>query len=477
MSSPPEAKRARVDGDSAVVVDPAPASAGAAPADAAVPAAAERVAQCVDGRCRKAVDAHVKATALLLFDAYSAVDRLLRQRLQKRKIKAAYKVLEQLWIEAMQHEDAASLACPLDVLTTCPECETCEAGWRRQQLDGRDWALVMGVYEEFAADAADRVATLQRKLEDPARYEEVLRVRDDMSAAEVAAADGLVWQEVRDSYDAQRRASYLDGFDKGAERGVLQWVLRDKTGETPDRVLLTKPLLNATLARLGAECPQQLAVHSLVYGSMFVTGQAMGLSQRFHDAVLAEAWAGGKRETLALEMYSHLVNRRSAPHPFLTMIPAADGSLGRVQDLSLSGFVDALVSSKLPGVLYCNPPYVEGVMDRDLPAVVAALKDAAERGADLTVLSLLPDWMDNVGVRAIATSPQLRSHWHLKKHEHMVCLENGTEVPMGVGQRLSLLSTVDNKLSPAIWRHIAVKPETTPVVPEHCDIAPESLRV
>ena len=418
---------------------------------------ADVVRACITSPCLGELDAHVKATAVAMFEAFLQVDECLRESLPDAQLKPAYKILEQLWMEAMQGDSAAGLSVnPMEsLLENDTALHTAETLWKKRNLAASVWDDVV----EIVSTPSERIAELTEAFNSADTTESI--TTPTMRGAEVMKQDHLVWQEVNDTYSAQKKAVFVEKF----EGKVLQWKIKSKGVET---TLLTRPLVSSSLEELAELEPLQLCVHTLVYGSMFVTGQAMGLSPRFHAALSKENWA--TEGDVSLEMFSHLVNRRSAPHPFLSMIPRADGSFGRVQDLSLERFVDRLVGR---GVLYCNPPYVEAVMDRDLPAVVACLKRAEEQKKCLTVVSLMPDWVDNAGVAAILESPHLASHWLLAKNRHMACLENGTEVTMGVSQRLCLLTTArdrDYMLAPALWANIAPSPKDTPVVPDDCNI-------
>eukprot|EP01061_Rhynchopus_euleeides_P047811 TRINITY_DN9854_c0_g1_i2.p1 TRINITY_DN9854_c0_g1~~TRINITY_DN9854_c0_g1_i2.p1 ORF type:complete len:439 (+),score=87.14 TRINITY_DN9854_c0_g1_i2:42-1358(+) len=419
------------------------------------------IGRCVVNRCCGSITAEVKATAVHLFETYVEVDTFLRRHLQRGDLKQAYKILEQLWMEVMQTEEAAALNNPVaELLGSHTALQRAEKSWgKRLPKHAALWPDLVGV---FKAACGERQEALVRIFSSESTSEE-FKVREGLTGKEVMEEPHVVWQEVQDTYNPEKKREYLEGFTGR----VLQWSVRySLDGEKEaTRMLLTRPLVSPTLDSLADSQALQLAVHTLVYGSMFVTGQAMGLSPRFHAALAQEAWAAGD---VCLEMYSHLVNRRSSPHPFLTMVPKADGSSGRMQDFCLEGFVKAL-GSHSRGVLFCNPPYVEAVMNRDLPKVVAAVDQAAEQGKRVAVISLLPDWVDNEGVAAVLGSGHLRSHWHLKKNRHKACLENGTEVTMGVGQRLCLLSTAtDDALSESLWGCIATGSETA--VPPDCKL-------
>eukprot|EP01063_Lacrimia_lanifica_P018799 TRINITY_DN25741_c0_g1_i1.p1 TRINITY_DN25741_c0_g1~~TRINITY_DN25741_c0_g1_i1.p1 ORF type:complete len:481 (+),score=206.37 TRINITY_DN25741_c0_g1_i1:53-1444(+) len=424
---------------------------------------------CVDGACRKSVDAGVCGTALAMFDAYAEVLGMLRSRLAVSQVKQACKLLEELWICAMQDPAAAVLDNPFQQLLLSDKCDAIEAAWEKQFARSVPWDDVLQVYQAAASrtDATIRLAAADggAVVATPddvfnASAFEVL----DLTGEEVLRRGRVVWNEYNDTNDPNRRAAIVKKFSGK----VLHWSIRGAT-------LLTRPLIPSAdpqLLALAATAPLPLAVHSLVYGSMFVTGQAMGLSPRFHEQIHTHAWARPALPCLTIEMFAHMVNRRSAPHPFLSMIPAADGadSIGRAQDFDLMKYVEKLGARRV-GVVMCNPPYVEAVMDRDLPRVLAALDAAAAREVSLTVALLLPDWLDNKGVGLVVASPHLRSHWHLKKKRHMACLENGSEVVMGVGQRLCLLSTdADAAFDDGLWAAIAVDPAKTPVVPPDCKV-------
>eukprot|EP00662_Eupelagonemidae_sp_cell21_P003988 gene3988-52180_t len=99
-------------------------------------------------------------------------------------------------------------------------------------------------------------------------------------------------------------------------------------------------------------------------------GQAMGLPPAFHAAAAAEPWAAGAE--VRIELYTHLLNKRSEGWHSLALFPAVDDGVGRMQDFDGDGLVDLLARRGWAGALSCNPPYVEGVFDRDLPKVAAA---------------------------------------------------------------------------------------------------------
>eukprot|EP01060_Flectonema_neradi_P022895 TRINITY_DN31112_c0_g1_i1.p1 TRINITY_DN31112_c0_g1~~TRINITY_DN31112_c0_g1_i1.p1 ORF type:complete len:437 (+),score=61.53 TRINITY_DN31112_c0_g1_i1:43-1353(+) len=403
-------------------------------------------ADCVSDVCRKELSMSSIATAAVMYEAFLELDKLLRSRLQPFKVKKAYKVLEQVWISAMQGDSAARLESPF-IGIVLQDTNQLKQEWN-EKVNTLQWNQVINHYTAYNVNLKNKREEMVKKLTENYEPQIVNLTGDD-----ILKQPCLAWPEVQDTFDVRKQKTIVDSF-KGK---TLQLV-----AGTDQTVLLTRPLTSKRLVEL-CDSPEgriQLAVHTLVYNSMFVTGQAMGLSQRFHDAVMCEPWIN--KDAVILEMYSHLVNQRCSPHPNLTMIPVADGSIGRVQDFDLQKFAQLK-----DGVLFCNPPYVEVVMNRDLPKVVEALSTASKEGNTLTIVSLLPDWPDNDGVAAFINSTWLRSHWVLPKSEHLVCLENGTEIPMHVSQRLSLLSTEsDIEFTPSLFQLLAREPEKFPTVPD-----------
>ena len=407
--------------------------------------------ECVDDICRKELTSEVIATAVVMYDSYMELDKFLRERLPAFKVKKAYKVLEQIWITAMQGNSAAKLESPFIGIIR-QDTEEVSKEWN-DKVNALRWSKdIIGHYSSYSIDLRSKREAVLQKLNE--KYEAKLV---NLTGNDILKQPCLAWPEVQDTFDPEKRRVFVDNF-KGM---TLQL-----TAGNCNTIFLTRPLTSKRLRDLcdTSESRIRLVTHTLVYDSMFVTGQAMGLSQRFHDALMAEPWI--KKESVVLEMYSHLVNQRCSPYPNLTMIPVADGSIGRVQDFDVKKF--ALLRN---GVLFCNPPYVESVMNRDLQKVVDSISVASKEGNTLTVVSLLPDWVDNVGVAAIINSVWLRSHWLLPKSQHLVCLENGTEIPMHVGQRLSLLST-DEEVSfdPSLFGLLARDPEKYPTVPDFVKI-------
>ncbi|KAJ9469373.1 hypothetical protein DIPPA_01741 [Diplonema papillatum] len=385
----------------------------------------------------------VLLTGLRFHACFCAVDSLLRSRVQPRDQRGATKILEQLWLDVMQAPQGGSLEDPWGALFSSTDAlDVAERQWS-QRISALPFGDVLEVYSNKHDDL--KVTDLN------------VEVRQ-LSGAQVQAYPNVMWDELNSTINPKRKSEIVLAFDGD----VLVCTTSDSSEQ---KILLTRPLTTSALQRLASQSPRLLLLHSLVYGSMFVTGQAMGLSQRLHDQLLREPWAAvpDDKTCVVLEMYAHLVNRRCSPHPFLSMIPVADGSWGRAQDLDFS----KLVSGLRPGaegycVIFCNPPYVETLLNRDLSSVVAALESASAQNKKLTVVSLLPDWADNAGVAAIMSSKQLRSHWLLPKNGHLVALENGREVAMSVNQRLSLLSTEEDvALSNEVWAAMSIDSSTS----------------
>ncbi|KAJ9469374.1 hypothetical protein DIPPA_01741 [Diplonema papillatum] len=235
----------------------------------------------------------VLLTGLRFHACFCAVDSLLRSRVQPRDQRGATKILEQLWLDVMQAPQGGSLEDPWGALFSSTDAlDVAERQWS-QRISALPFGDVLEVYSNKHDDL--KVTDLN------------VEVRQ-LSGAQVQAYPNVMWDELNSTINPKRKSEIVLAFDGD----VLVCTTSDSSEQ---KILLTRPLTTSALQRLASQSPRLLLLHSLVYGSMFVTGQAMGLSQRLHDQLLREPWAAvpDDKTCVVLEMYAHLVNRRCGP--------------------------------------------------------------------------------------------------------------------------------------------------------------------
>eukprot|EP00755_Sulcionema_specki_P023284 Sspe_Gene.78548::Locus_49132_Transcript_1_1_Confidence_1.000_Length_1311::g.78548::m.78548 len=370
--------------------------------------------------CDDHLSKEVVLTVTSMQRAHEKVEQLLASYFPRPSQRhKAEKMLEAVWMEVMQDDRVVDLATPpFAVLLSSAAARNMEKRWGSSGLSPGCLNEIFDIYREESESVA----------EEP-DYRAVVRERDGLRAE-----NALHWPELQCERDATQRGATRAGY-KGK---VLVWTVGSRT-------VLVRPLVTPSLASIAAKAPLQLALHTAAYCAMHVDGNAMGLSQRFADRVLAEPWARGRS---ILEMYTHLTNKRFPNHATLSMLPVVDGAVGRMQDFNPTALPPDVV-------LMCNPPYLEAVLDRDLPRVVESL----EQGKAVSICCLLPDWCDNKGVACVVQSQHVRSHWLLPAWKHKAVRQTGQEVDMRCNQRLVLLSTDRAaSLSDELWSIVAKDP-------------------